>query len=65
MATARQPEDSDLPASTAGGDLPDANAEQHVVILSGLSGGGKTAAAGRPPALGALTIMRANTGPLM
>src|SRR6478736_4439763 len=45
MATARQPEDSDSLASAAGGDVPDANAEQHVVILSGLSGGGKTAAA--------------------
>jgi UPF0042 nucleotide-binding protein len=45
MATARQPDDSALPAPSTGGDLPDANAEQHVVILSGLSGGGKTAAA--------------------
>ena len=46
MATARQPDGTDVPAPSAGGgDLPDANPEQHVVILSGLSGGGKTAAA--------------------
>src|SRR6266576_2651102 len=45
MATARQPDDTDLPASAASGDVPDPHAEQHVVILSGLSGGGKTAAA--------------------
>ena len=45
MATARRPDDSDLPASSAAGDLPESTPDQHVVILSGLSGGGKTAAA--------------------
>jgi UPF0042 nucleotide-binding protein len=52
MATARRPDDTDLPergpapAPAATGDgLPEAYADQHVVILSGLSGGGKTAAA--------------------
>jgi RNase adapter protein RapZ len=48
MATARRPDDSDVPGSPvapAGRELPESYADQHVVILSGLSGGGKTAAA--------------------
>jgi RNase adaptor protein for sRNA GlmZ degradation len=45
MATARRPDDPDLPALQPAATAPDSNAEQHVVILSGLSGGGKTAAA--------------------